>query len=106
MTVSCYKKTRNRSFSGFESRIIRGRNYSSEGEVEERRIMRRSEARLQRNERPPSRSATVVGLSKSETQALFHRACQVFMTKQDQRSFDAVYQVPLLSVIHFACKTL
>jgi hypothetical protein len=36
---------------------------------------------------------TICGLSHSETAALFMRACQVFMAKKDQRSFDAVYQV-------------
>jgi hypothetical protein len=44
--------------------------------------------------RPASEwTETVCVLSKSETAALFQRACQVFMSKKDQRSFDAVYQV-------------
>ena len=44
---------------------------------------------------PTQRSETVVGLSQSETVALFQRACQVFMAQKDERSFDAVYQVML-----------
>ena len=37
--------------------------------------------------------STVCGLSVSETNALFHRACEVFMKQKDERSFEAVYQV-------------
>ena len=44
---------------------------------------------------PTQRSETVVGLSQSETVALFQRACQVFMAQKDEQSFDAVYQVML-----------
>ena len=44
-------------------------------------------------ERPGSRSETVCGLSKLETSALFHRACQVFMQRKNDTSFSAVYQV-------------
>jgi len=40
-------------------------------------------------ERPGSRSETVCGLSKLETSALFHRACQVFMQRKNDTSFNS-----------------